>query len=426
MLFQLSLMVSNKHFHLLGPQSSKKDFAAFSFLLVNALCWYFITLNVIDNLLDNLGGSPYQGVIIKTIYNLAIILSGFCGAFISTKIKRRDLLLIWVIFGIAASLLPFIIVANSIEPIALFSAWFGFSFGFGMPSCLSYLTDSTVFENRARSAGLIFFLASLFAAAFLLSDILSSSLLNISSYLAIWRSVSLCIFVLPGLRNIEADRAEHTSFRTILESRPFLLYLIPWSMFAFVDSLEKVYLQSYIQNAFGASFLNSNQSLETVIGSVSALASGFVADIVGRKRVVVYGFVSLGIAYAVVGLAPFSQLSWHFYSIVDGFAWGTFFVMFIFVIWGDLSSSKGIREKYFVLSSIPYFLSNVIGTIFMPYLQHLPTESTYATFSLAAFFLFLAVIPLMYASETLPEKTLQDRALKQYVEKAKKSKEKYV
>jgi MFS family permease len=377
-------------------------------------------------MLTNANASTFQVTIVNTTYNLAIILSGFCGAFLSTKMKRRDLLLIWVISGIAASLLPLTIVANSTQLIAVFSVWFGFSFGLGMPSCLSYFTDGTPWESRARSAGLIFFLASLFAVAFLLSDILSTSLLNISAYLAIWRGLSLCIFALPGLRTIEASKADRPSYKTILENRLFLFYLIPWAMFAIVDSLTKAYLQSYVQAAFGSSFLSFNQSVETVIGSVSALISGFVADMVGRKRVVVYGFVSLGIAYATIGFAPFAQLSWHFYSIVDGFAWGTFFVMFVFVIWGDLSTSKGSKEKYFVLSSIPYFLSSVIGAVFMPLLQGLPKETAYATFSLAAFFLFLAVIPLMYASETLPEKSIQDRELKQYMEKAKKTKEKYV
>jgi hypothetical protein len=52
-------------------------------------------------------------------------------------------------------------------------------------------------------------------------------------------------------------------------------------------------------------------------------------------------------------------------------------------------------------------------------------EYAYAIFSVASFFLFLAVIPLMFAPETLPEKTLKERELKQYVEKAKKTKEKY-
>jgi len=37
----------------------------------------------------------------------------------------------------------------------------------------------------------------------------------------------------------------------------------------------------------------------------------------------------------------------------------------------------------------------------------------------------LAVIPLMYAPETLPEKKIRERELKGYIDKAKKVKEKY-
>ena len=41
-------------------------------------------------------------------------------------------------------------------------------------------------------------------------------------------------------------------------------------------------------------------------------------------------------------------------------------------------------------------------------------------FTVASFFLFVAVIPLMYAPETLPEKAIKDRDLQSYIEKAKK------
>jgi len=48
--------------------------------------------------------------------------------------------------------------------------------------------------------------------------------------------------------------------------------------------------------------------------------------------------------------------------------------------------------------------------------QDFPTSA----FSIASFFLFVAVLPLVYAPETLPEKTMKDRDLKSYIEKAKK------
>ena len=50
--------------------------------------------------------------------------------------------------------------------------------------------------------------------------------------------------------------------------------------------------------------------------------------------------------------------------------------------------------------------------------------AVYTVFSFAAFFLFLAVLPLVYAPETLPEKTMKARELKNYIEKAQKEAEK--
>jgi hypothetical protein len=46
-------------------------------------------------------------------------------------------------------------------------------------------------------------------------------------------------------------------------------------------------------------------------------------------------------------------------------------------------------------------------------------------FSFASFFLFLAVIPLMFAPETLPENALKERELRSYIEKAKKVRERF-
>lgn len=46
-------------------------------------------------------------------------------------------------------------------------------------------------------------------------------------------------------------------------------------------------------------------------------------------------------------------------------------------------------------------------------------------FPFASFFLFIAVLPLFYAPETLPEKIMKKRELTIYVEKAQEIAEKY-
>jgi len=373
---------------------------------------------------DFFAGFNDEVIVMESFYS-AIILSSFFGVLLSLKLKRRYLLLIWTIFGVISSFFPLIIVINSVEALLFISFWFGFSFGFGMPSCLSYYADNTIFENRGRAGGLIFFLANLSAVIFILFNFLVNNLIIALIYMAIWRGLSLCVFKLP-MQKIETSKVKQVSFEMVLKSKPFLLYAIPWLMFSLVDSLEKVYLQSYIQISFGGNFLEFNQLVETIIGVFSAIFIGMVGDFIGRKRVIVYGFISLGLAYSLIGLAPFLDVFWYLYSVIDSVAWGIFSIMFILVIWGDLSPPESFREKYYVLGSVPFFFSKLIGGIFFPYTQALPAESAYAAFSLAAFFLFLAVVPLMYAPETLPEKKIRERELKKYIEKAKKIKEKYV
>jgi MFS family permease len=403
----------------------KRDFVAFSFSLINTLAWYFMTQQIIENLSTNLDGLIYQKVTIMGIYYLAIVLSSLCNAFIALKIKRRVLLLMWIGLGIIASLLPLIIAANSFESLTLVSFLFGFSFGIGIPSCLSFLADETVFENRGRAGGLIFSLASILAVLFVIFNVFVNDFMLTMVYVAVWRTANLCIFRLADLNKREIKRTERTSFTTILRNKPFLFYLMPWLMFSLVDSLEKTYLQSYILSYFGQSFFTFNQLMEALIGALFAIIAGTIMDLIGRKRVIVYGFISLGLAYATVGIAPYLDVLWYFYSIVDGIAWGIFIVIFTVVIWGDLSTPSSFREKYYTLGGIPLFISKFIGTLFLPYTQALPKETAYAAFSLAAFFLFLAVVPLMYAPETLPEKKLRERELRSYIEKAKKVKEKF-
>ena len=147
-----------------------------------------------------------------------------------------------------------------------------------------------------------------------------------------------------------------------------------------------------------------------------------MCDWIGRKKIVLSGFVALGVAYAVIGFLPLSDFSWYLYFVVDGVAWGIFYLTFVLILWGDLSQS-GSREKYYALGSVPFFISYIVP----PFLTVSIVEkiSLYAAFSLASFFLFIAVMPLVFAPETLPEKKMELRRLRSFAEEARKAKEKY-
>jgi hypothetical protein len=63
-----------------------------------------------------------------------------------------------------------------------------------------------------------------------------------------------------------------------------------------------------------------------------------------------------------------------------------------------------------------------ISELLAPYTKSIPVSTA---FSFASFFLFLAVLPLIYAPETLPEREIRRRELRDYIRKAKKMVEKY-
>ena len=111
------------------------------------------------------------------------------------------------------------------------------------------------------------------------------------------------------------------------------------------------------------------------------------------------------------------MISWYFYTVFDGITWGILLCYFVVCIWGELNPNAS-TDKYYAIGILPFFISEFLSIVLTNYISL--DISPYALFSFIAFFLFIAVLPLLYAPETLPEKIMKDRELKGYVEKALK------
>jgi MFS family permease len=168
--------------------------------------------------------------------------------------------------------------------------------------------------------------------------------------------------------------------------------------------------------------------VQTVFMGAAAVLGGIFVDSVGRKPIAIAGFALLGVGTAVLGFSGNSLLDIHplvlyFNPVIDGIAEGFLLVLFVLTLWGDLSHNSS-SDKYYALGVMPFFVSKLLELTVGPYIFEGITSIT-ALFSFTAFFLFLAVLPLVYAPETLPEKHIKERELKSYIEKAQKEKEKY-
>jgi MFS family permease len=420
-----NLKVSQFHAIIMGMKgfperlgATPKVAAVAIILVANAFVWYTCAFSFLADVVTNMNFSIVESTVIFGINFLGIAASAFLGSFLINKYKRRmNFLLYWMFAGVIFSLLPIAIYNASYTGLVVLATSLGVYFGLGMPICMGYYSAATETGNRARLSGMIILLIGI--GFFLLKSIGGADATLISLSLLTWRALGLIILIFLKPKEKPIDQKATLSYSSIISGKPFLLYFVPWLMFTLVNDLTF----PVNQNFFPIAFVSYSTMIENLLAGIVAVISGFFADSVGRKRLTLAGFTLLGLGYATLGLFPMNSLGWWFYTTVDGIAWGVFSTIFLITVWGDLAQGKS-NEKYYILGSLPYLLSNFTRVSLGSYVAATVT-APFAVFSFAAFFLFLAVLPLVYAPETLPEKKIRERKLKSYIEKAKKVKEKY-
>jgi MFS family permease len=394
----------------------RKYFVVFV-LATTAFTYYYTIQDVLSQITSDPGITYYGKLLIMGAFYVSVGVSITLGALLSGSfIRREKLLYSWLSLSIGCLVLSIIINGATTTTTAIISWIWGISVGLGMPSSMAYFADSTATERRGSVGGVLAFgfIISLFALGVSLGTLAPAQR---AQAFMIWLVFSLSVFLLFGRKPSHVGEAQNPKLSSILRDRKLILYLVPWIMFCLVNSLEAPILENF----FGSDFFNFSVIVEFTISSVSALVGGFFADRAGRKLVAIVGFALLGVGYAVLGLLPGFEVSRYLYVVVDGIAWGMFVVIFFIVLWGDLGGNMA-KDKYYLVGGMPFLLSWLVQLVIEPYVESI---SIYAAFSLASFLLFLAVLPLLYAPETLPEKRIRERELKGYIEKAKKVKEKY-
>jgi MFS family permease len=395
--------------HLFG--NGKKVVAINAILIANAFIWYSYAFKFLTNSisLENLNA---QFLSIIVVHFLVLFMALILGEILSRKTKNPlTFLVLWMLSGALLSLVP-LITGLSYLGIIVFAVIAGANFGFGLPACFGYFASTTESTNRGKLGGIIYFLIGI--GAFIISTAGTESLVVATLVLAGWKAVGLLliVFIKPNKTNFSTKPI--FSYRKIVSNRGFLLYFVPWVMFVFVNSLAF----PVIEKVFPADLVQSSANIEYVLSGVSAVIFGFLADSKGRKRLTVAGFAFLGVGYGVLGLSSGNIFGWWFYTIIDGIAWGCFVMIFIFALWGDLSDGRS-GGKIYAVGVMPYLFSSFMRFSIGSTLGD--AIANYSTiFSFASFFLFMAVLPLVFAPETMSEQIIKNNDLKNYIEKAKK------
>jgi len=393
-----------------------------SFIIVFINLFFILVLHqsvslLIRDFISSVGVSYIEKGIIYLVHYLSAAFSSIL--IILTKAKNMNFqFYLWFIIAIInfALHIPF---EPSFGQLIVLAALGGSAFGVGFPFSFSFFAENISVEKRGRVSGIALLIAGLFSTSFTFM----LKLLKFGGFMAFLTcftilGVALLWFLNPS-RRYKKDVAR--PFITVLTNRYYLLYLIPWVIFCAIDALEVPILKSYLTQTYDPEFEEPLILIYTFVTSFSFILSGFLLDYYGRKKALISGFIVLGVAYAIIGIAAQLNLSWYIYFIFYGLASALFITIYTMVIWGDLSP-EGLTEGYYVLGLFPFFVVTALSEFAIPYVLQIPVS---AAFSFASFFLFVAVFPLMFAPETLPEKTLKERELKSYIEKAKRVREKF-
>jgi MFS family permease len=375
------------------------------FLIANALIWYFSAAKVLEGLIISIAADYLQTLGIWSLHFAALTLSLIAGALLTKWIDKKTFFIIWTVIGIVSPIILLVTPVTTFSTL-LVSLLFGISLGIGMPSCMEVFSQLTDTKNRGRYGGIIMLLSGL--GVVVLALFYGDNIQLNAITLIIWRLLGLAIIPFQKIPK-EQIVTKEVSYPEVVKQRSFILYLAPWLMFCLVTHLSIPIQTSVIGN-----FINTLTAVESAIIGVFAVISGFLIDKYGRKRVAMIGFIMIGTGYSVLGLAPNNMESWLFYSVADGVAWGIFYVIFVMSVWGDLSVN-GKSAKYYAIGVVPFFISKYVQFAVGNYVANI---SPYALFSFIAFFLFLAVLPLVYAPETLSDKIMKARDLQNYVKKA--------
>lgn len=380
------------------------------FFVTNAFVWLFFSIVTLYSDLNRVMTNVFETQLVWGLYFGTLIVCLIVGATLTKKIGRKKLFVIWTLLGVLSPFTLLFLNFGQFTAVLIISILFAVSAGLGMPSCMEYFVRHTNTAGRGRQAGLVILFSVL---GLVLLRIIGGGIEFAALILIIWRLFGLLgVFLSKSLEEPE-NKLMKVSYRYIFSQKSFILYLLPWIMFSLVNYLSTPTQVSVV----GQSLFTKLQLVENLIGPITAIPAGFLLDYVGRKPAAVAGFVLLGVSYSFLGLYPYSIMSWYLFTIFNGVTWGILSVLFVVCIWGELNPNAP-SGKYYAIGVVPFFISESLQLIFNNYISL--NISPYTLFSFIAFFLFIAVLPLIYAPETLPEKITKDRDITSYVNKALK------
>ena len=405
---------------LVNIKPNRRKIVSIILLNLGTLSWFFVFNNYLEDIFRILtpNSPPEWGSYIgNSIFYGSIIVWSIIISYIGKRINRRKLLFTSIFLGLFSTIL--LGLFEGTFSASILSFLLGTSFGLGLPSSMALIADCTAFDNRGKISGIT--LLSTFITAFIamvINQLLNpdigvlgfTNLLGFLLILAVLRSISIFALIIEKCDRLPAIVKKKSRLQ-IYAYKDFFVYLCTFLLFSIASGLAWNLIPEDFnaQVAFGS-------TVRFIIIAIFGVVAGILADKLGRKQPIIIGLAALGIGFLMLGF-DMNDITVIAYMILSGITWGSFFVVFLAVP-GDLSFPNS-REKFYALGYIlPLFGQFIIAAIPAETLRSILPEEHIAI--VLGVCLFLAIYPLSRAKETLTESKMQERKMREHIERIRK------
>ena len=277
---------------------------------------------------------------------------------------------------------------------------------------MAVITDSTSRNESARLMS-VFVLETFILVFFgiVILDILELGLIGIIAVGLVIRSTSFLGFL---VRDYQQPEELGGSWFSILTNKDLIYYLLPWLAFNLAGELViPIWQDIFINHPSAREVYDLGNPLR--MGAIAFIGpiAGIIADRIGRKPLIVFALVILGIGFGFLGIDN-SSTTLYFYLLVSGVAWALLMVSY-FALFGDIASLKSSEKYYAIGLSTPLIAYALVRGI-LPIFSITRIQASVLS-PIMSILLFLAIIPVLYVKDTLSEAMIRERKLKEHTEK---------
>jgi hypothetical protein len=375
------------------------------FIFVTYSFFYLFSLYIILTVLASSFGSDYQAIALAVL-NFEISMVMLATNLFVKKVNRAIFAYASPILVILLLIFPFVLKGFILLVIVFMLAPI---VSIGLLIFFRYFKQTTASTGQARLAGMIAFLV--------LPLILVLGGINprTTDYSYIFVFMLLSSLGMVFALRTKPKKIIRTIAENSFEKKAVFLYLVPWILFSIVNVTLAKNLSGYMIAQTSTSVHLALVVLQIIGVNLGVIIAGFLADFFGRKISLVLSLTLYGVSSVLCGLIATAELFTLVYFF-NGMSWGILFVLYIFVVWGDLAN-KDNWAKIYSIGAGTYFASLGIGTIIPQATFPISTSSL-----LICLIMFLSILPIFLSPELTSIDYIEKIRLNKYVNKVKKLK----